>query len=121
MCSPSCASGNDQSNYPGRHLWAMLLRHVFAANVTTCAHCEGRMRVRMLCTTADAIAAAMTRAAVKARAPPPTTCGFRFSYGFPSRSPGSPKSYARACSHGRYPVRPVADDPRNRAELAVGV
>ena len=69
------------------------------------------MRARMLCTTSDAIAAAMTRAAVKARAPPPTTCGFRFSYGFPSRSPGSPKSYARACSHGRHPVRPAADDP----------
>jgi hypothetical protein len=55
--------------YKGRHPWAQLLRHVFAVDVTTCSHCQGRMtrfvipegvRLRELCTTPSAIANAMT-------------------------------------------------------------
>jgi hypothetical protein len=54
--------------YKGRHPWAQLMRHVFAVDVTTCAHCQGRMtrfvipegvRLRELCTTPNAIASAM--------------------------------------------------------------
>ncbi len=63
--------------YKGRHPWAQLMRHVFAIDVTTCVHCQGRMtrfdalrdtrrgvipagvRLRELCTTPEAIARAM--------------------------------------------------------------
>ncbi|HEX7479470.1 MAG TPA: hypothetical protein VF331_16825, partial [Polyangiales bacterium] len=63
--------------YKGRHPWAQLMRHVFAVDVTTCVHCQGRMTrfdalrdtrrgvipegvpLRELCTTPSAIANAM--------------------------------------------------------------
>ena len=48
-----------QSPYKGRHLWALLLRHVFAVDAMRCVHCQGRMRLRLLCTTPDAIARAI--------------------------------------------------------------
>jgi hypothetical protein len=56
--------------YAGRHAWALLLRHVFAVDVTVCVHYQGRMRLRELCTTADAIARAMARAGLGPQPPP---------------------------------------------------
>jgi hypothetical protein len=52
-------------------LRALLLRHVFAADVSLCVHCKGRMRLHELCTTPDAIARAMAQAGLGPR-PPPT-------------------------------------------------
>jgi len=56
--------------YKGRHPWALLLRHVFAVDVTVCAHCQARMRLRELCKTPDAIARAMAHAGLAPRPPP---------------------------------------------------
>jgi len=61
-----------QPRYKGRHPWALLLRHAFAADVTACAHCHGRMRLRELATTPDAIARAMAHAGLRPRPPPPS-------------------------------------------------
>jgi hypothetical protein len=58
--------------YKGRHPWAQLMRHVFAVDLTTCAHCQGRMRLRELCTTPEAIARAMAHAGLAPQPPPPS-------------------------------------------------
>jgi hypothetical protein len=55
--------------YSGRHAWVRLLRHVFAVDVTVCVRCQGRMRLRELCTTAGAIARAMARAGLGPQPP----------------------------------------------------
>ncbi|HEX7478317.1 MAG TPA: transposase [Polyangiales bacterium] len=57
-------------SYKGRHPWAQLLRHVFAVDVTTCVHCQGRMRLRELCTTPSAIAGAMAQTGLAPQPPP---------------------------------------------------
>ncbi len=66
--------------YKGRHPWALLLRHVFAVDVTICVHCQGRMtrfvipegvRLLELCTTPGAIARAMAHAGLAPQPPPP--------------------------------------------------
>jgi len=74
---PAATSDTASSNatptkppYKGRHPWAQLLRHVFAADVTRCAHCKARMRLLELCTTPDAIARAMARAGLGPQPPP---------------------------------------------------
>ncbi len=56
--------------YKVRHPWAQLMRHVFAIDVTTCVHCQGRMRLRELCTTPSAIAGAMAHAGLAPQPPP---------------------------------------------------
>lgn len=71
--TPAAGSNVEQTKppYKGRHPWALLLRHVFATDVTACAHCKGRMRLLELCTTPDAIARAMARAGLAPQPPPP--------------------------------------------------
>jgi hypothetical protein len=58
--------------YKGRHPWALLLRHVFAVDLTICVHCQGRMRLLELCTTPGAIPRAMAHAGLAPQPPPPT-------------------------------------------------
>jgi Putative transposase len=68
--TPACDSEPPAPRHQGRHPWVQLLRHVFAADVTACAHCKGRMRLRVLCTTPSAIARAMARAGLAPQPPP---------------------------------------------------
>jgi hypothetical protein len=60
--APPAAEHPPQPRHTGRHPWALLLRHVFAVDVTACAHCKGRMRLHELATTPDAIARAIAHA-----------------------------------------------------------
>jgi hypothetical protein len=69
--APPAAERDLDPRYTGRHPWALLLRHVFAAEVSLCDHCQGRMRLHELATTPDAIARAMAHAGLAPR-PPPT-------------------------------------------------
>ena len=63
------APGRD-ALYAGRHAWAVLLRHVFATDVTVCVHCQGRLCLRELCTKAEPIARAMARVGLAPQPPP---------------------------------------------------
>jgi hypothetical protein len=67
----NAAQTEAEPRYKGRHPWSQLLRHVFAADVTTCVHCQGRMRLLELCTTPQAIARAMAHAGLGPQPPPP--------------------------------------------------
>ena len=51
----------------------MLLRHVFEADVEHCTHCQGRMRLIVLCTSAEAIERVLRHQGPgpPPRAPPP--------------------------------------------------
>lgn len=53
-----------------RKLWAWLLRHVFAADVSVCPKCAGRMKWREVALTQNSIRAALARAGLSARGPP---------------------------------------------------
>jgi len=69
--APACdAEPPVPRSHRGRHPWAQLLRHVFATDVMACTHCQGRMRLRELCTTPSAIARAMARAGLAPQPPP---------------------------------------------------
>jgi hypothetical protein len=60
----------DRSGSQSRHLWAVLLLHVFEHDVMACVHCEGRMRVVEIATTPKAIQRVLANAGAAARAPP---------------------------------------------------
>jgi hypothetical protein len=64
------SSASTEPRYKGRHPWSQLLRHVFAADVTTCIHCQGRMRLLEVAKTAEAIARVMARAGLGPQPPP---------------------------------------------------
>ena len=49
----------------------MLLKRVFAFDVTVCAQCGGRLRIRAIATDPDAIARVLGARPARARAPPP--------------------------------------------------
>jgi hypothetical protein len=49
------------SREPSRKPWAWLLRHVFAEDLQTCAHCGGRMRWKEVATTPEHIARLLVR------------------------------------------------------------
>jgi len=53
--APSTELERRERSYKGRHPWALLLRHVFAVDVTRCAHCRAPMRLLELCTTPAAL------------------------------------------------------------------
>jgi hypothetical protein len=87
----------------GRQLWSVLLKKVFAVDVTVCIVCGGRMRVSDFATTPKAIARALARAGLGSRAPPgpraPTISSAQLTLALASTN----------CSHGtlRAP-RPTA-------------
>jgi hypothetical protein len=96
--------------YQGRHPWALLLRHVFAVDVTRCAHCRAPMRLLQVCTTPHAIARAIARAG-RGPQPPPRTA--RPSRSLPlqgllqfgsSASPGHAPTADPLDDHGAQPV-----------------
>jgi hypothetical protein len=55
---------------PSRHPWPWLLKRVFAADVTTCARCGGKMKVVQIATSPDVIARALGELGLGPRAPP---------------------------------------------------
>ena len=54
-----------------RKPWAWLLRHVYAADLSTCERCGGRMRWKELATTPDAIARLLARHGLSSGPDPP--------------------------------------------------
>jgi hypothetical protein len=64
------AAGPDEVQPPSRHPWAVLLRHVFAVDVTVCVKCAGPMRLVDFATTPRAIARALARAGLRPQPPP---------------------------------------------------
>jgi hypothetical protein len=66
------AADNSQQREPSRKPWAWLLRHVYAADLSTCERCGGRMRWKELATTPDAIARLLARHGLSSGPDPPT-------------------------------------------------
>ena len=54
-----------------RHPWSVLLKHVFAIDVTVCVKCGGPMRLLAFATTPQGIARALARAGLRPHPPPP--------------------------------------------------
>jgi hypothetical protein len=61
----------DDASAATRHPWSMLLKHVFAVDVTVCVTCGGAMRLLSIATTPKAIGRALYRAALGPQPPPP--------------------------------------------------
>jgi hypothetical protein len=61
----------DDASTATRHPWSMLLKHVFAVDVTACLTCGGPMRLLSIATTPKAIGRALYRAGLGPQPPPP--------------------------------------------------
>jgi hypothetical protein len=60
----------DDASPATRHPWSMLLKHVFAVDVTVCVTCGGPMRLLSYATTPKAIGRALYRAGLGPQPPP---------------------------------------------------
>jgi hypothetical protein len=71
---PAASHGHDdrrpQSN--SRHPWAWLLKRVFQRDVTVCPRCQGRLTIREVARTTDAIARILARHGLGPQPPPPS-------------------------------------------------
>ncbi len=76
--SESAGGSASTSERVSRHPWAWLLARVFAADVTVCPRCAGRMRLVKLATTREELTKALAHAGLGPRPPPrarPTMLG----------------------------------------------
>jgi hypothetical protein len=60
----------DDASPATRHPWSLLLKHVFAVDVTVCVTCGGPMRLLSYATTPKAIGRALYRAGLGPQPPP---------------------------------------------------
>jgi hypothetical protein len=67
---PPVSQLQDDASPATRHPWSMLLKHVFAVDVTVCVTCGGPMRLLSLATTPKAIGRAVYRAGLGPQPPP---------------------------------------------------
>jgi Putative transposase len=63
--NPRGAVHDEVQQPPSRHPWAVLLKHVFAVDVTVCVKCAGTMRLVDFATTPRAIARALARVGLR--------------------------------------------------------